>query len=357
MCDVRGTDGVIAPRDADENVLWHVAIVIATAAMTNRWAGPVASETIEAALARAYQNNPQLNAQRAVVRKTDEGVPQALSGYRPTINANASAGRLYTDAQLTTGGLTSSITAPFNTWSVGANATQNLFNAQTPNRTRAAESQVFAARETLRVMEQSVLLSAASVYMDVLRDEANLQLQRDNVRVLRQTLIVAQDNFRAGLVTSTDADQAQARLAFGEAALHAAESALLTTKANYRRIIGTIPDRLSPGAPVDRFLPHKLEAAVAQSLSQNPLLAVVFGHAHGRSPEVRQRKPGTKLDKRKGGRYAGRVRLAIVPDRSAESLCGFVECAVVPGTSLVATWSSFILPIQFGSQAFEFAIW
>ena len=51
--------------------------------------------------------------------------------------------------------------------------------------------------------------------------------------------------------------------------------------------------------------------------------------------EVRQRKPGTKLDKRKGGRYAGRVRLAIVPDRSAELLCGFVECAVVPGTSLV----------------------
>ena len=46
--------------------------------------------------------------------------------------------------------------------------------------------------------------------------------------------------------------------------------------------------------------------------------------------EVRQRKPGTKLDKRKGGRYAGRVRLAIVPDRSAELLCGFVECAVVP---------------------------
>ena len=58
--------------------------------------------------------------------------------------------------------------------------------------------------------------------------------------------------------------------------------------------------------------------------------------------EVRQRKPGTKLDKRKGGRYAGRVRLAIVPDRSAKSLCGFVECAVVPGTSLVTDdWSGY----------------
>jgi outer membrane protein len=81
-------------------------------------------------------------------------------------------------------------------------------------------------------MEQSVLLSAASVYMDVLRDAANLQLQRDDVRTLRQTLKVAEDNFRAGLVTTTDVDQAQARLAFGEAALHAAESTLLTTKAN-----------------------------------------------------------------------------------------------------------------------------
>ena len=58
--------------------------------------------------------------------------------------------------------------------------------------------------------------------------------------------------------------------------------------------------------------------------------------------EVRQRKPGTSLDKRKGGRYAGRVRLAIVPDRSAKSLCGFVECAVVPGTSLVTDdWSGY----------------
>jgi ABC-type uncharacterized transport system, periplasmic component len=57
-------------------------------------------------------------------------------------------------------------------------------------RTRAAEGKVFAARETLRVIEQLVLLSAASVYMDVLRDTATLDLQRDNVRVLRQTLKV-----------------------------------------------------------------------------------------------------------------------------------------------------------------------
>ena len=40
----------------------------------------LAAETMESALARAYQGNPQLNAQRAIVRQNDEGVSQALSG-------------------------------------------------------------------------------------------------------------------------------------------------------------------------------------------------------------------------------------------------------------------------------------
>ena len=57
------------------------------------------SETMEAALAKAYENNPQLNAQRAIVRQSDEGVSQALSGYRPTITANASVGREYTNTK------------------------------------------------------------------------------------------------------------------------------------------------------------------------------------------------------------------------------------------------------------------
>ena len=250
----------------------------AALAMTYGWPGSATAEKIEAALARAYQNNPQLNAQRATVRQTDEGVAQALSGYRPTVSADATAGKGFLDAQasIPTNLLSTPINVPINirtaldTWSVGVNASQNLFNARTPNRTRAAEAKVFAARETLRVIEQSVLLSAASVYMDVLRDTATLDLQRDNVRVLRQTLKVTQDRYDAGLVTTTDVDQAQAQLAAAEASLAAAESALMTTKANYRRIIGSDAQNLSPAMPVDRFSPRTLEAAIAQSLSQNP---------------------------------------------------------------------------------------
>src|SRR6266436_6594876 len=144
---------------------------------------PVFADTIGAALARAYQNNPQLNAQRAQVRSTDENVPQALSGYRPKVALTASAGYQYTDVNSTQGG---SPTAIVRTEIHGANpprsaglsVTQTLYNGQqTANRTRAAESQVSGAREALRVLEQSVLLSAATIYMDYLRDAAIVEVQ------------------------------------------------------------------------------------------------------------------------------------------------------------------------------------
>src|ERR1019366_2589714 len=65
---------------------------------------PALADTIEAAPGRGHQNNPQLNAQRAAVRSTDENVPQALSGYRPKVAITGSAGYQYTDSNSTQGG-------------------------------------------------------------------------------------------------------------------------------------------------------------------------------------------------------------------------------------------------------------
>ena len=106
---------------------------------------PALADTIEAALVRAYQNNPQLNAQRAQVRATDEGVPQALSGYRPRVSLTASAGIQYSDTLSTSGGTptalvrteTHGVNPPR---SVGLTVTQTVYNGnQTANKTRAAE--------------------------------------------------------------------------------------------------------------------------------------------------------------------------------------------------------------------------
>jgi outer membrane protein len=245
---------------------------------------PVLADTIEAALVRAYQNNPQLNAQRASVRSTDENVPQALSGYRPKVAVTASAGYQYTDTNSTLGGSATELvrtevhgTDPPR--SAGLTVTQTLYNGnQTANKTRAAESQVSGAREALRVLEQTVLLSAATIYMDYLRDAAILEVQRSNTRVLEQTLKQTRDRFNVGEVTRTDVAQSEAQLAAGKTQELTAESNLTTTRSNFRRIIGNEPEALAPGSPVDRFSPGTLPGAVELSLIQNPnVTAAMFG--------------------------------------------------------------------------------
>ncbi len=256
------------------------AVVLLASAGT----APVLADTIDAALVRAYQNNPQLNAQRAQVRFTDENVPQALSGYRPRVAITASAGTQYTDVLSTSGGGPNTlaktdfhgVNAPR---SIGATATQTLFNGfQTANRTRAAEGQVSGAREGLRVLEQTVLLSAATIYMDYLRDAAIVEVQKSNVRVLEQTLKQTRDRFNVGEVTRTDVAQSEAQLAAGRTQLLTAESQLVTTKANFRRIIGNEPEALAPGSPVDRFLPSTLPGAVDLGLTENPsVTAAMYG--------------------------------------------------------------------------------
>ncbi|MGY3036068.1 outer membrane protein [Bradyrhizobium sp. USDA 4354] len=238
---------------------------------------PALADTIDAALVRAYQNNPQLNAQRAQVRSTDENVPQALSGYRPRVSLTASAGYQYSDFK------SSSTSDPVNGTgiprSVGLTASQTLYNGnQTANRTRAAESQVSGAREGLRVLDQSVLLQAATTYMDYLRDAATLEVQRSNVRVLEQTLKQTRDRFNVGEVTRTDVAQSEAQLAAGKTQALTAEANLTTTRANFRRIIGNEPTNLAPGSPVDRFLPPTLAAAIELALIENPnVTASMYG--------------------------------------------------------------------------------
>jgi outer membrane protein len=249
------------------------------------YAGPslALADTIEAALVRAYQNNPQLNAQRALVRSTDENVPQALSAYRPKVALTASAGYQYTDSNTSKGGSPTLVRTDFHGTdpprSVGLTVTQTLFNGnQTANKTRAAESQVSGAREALRVLEETVLLNAATIYMDYLRDAAIVEVQRSNTRVLEQTLKQTRDRFDVGLVTRTDVAQAEAQLAAGKTQQLTAESNLVTTRSNFRRIIGNEPSNLAPGSPVDRFLPSSPASAVELSLVENPnVTAAMYG--------------------------------------------------------------------------------
>jgi len=249
--------------------------------------GAATADTLEWALVQAYQNNPALNAQRASLRATDENVPQALSGYRPKLSVTSTDGFTYASTLSDTVSQAvfpnsvsySNIARDFGTRGVGATATQTLYNGfQTANRTRQAESQVMGARETLRVTEQQVLLDAATAYMNLLRDQAILDLNRRNVEVLTEQLKQTRDRFNVGEVTRTDVAQAESRLAAGRSALLGAMSNFVTSQANYRRVIGVDPGKLAPGTPVDRLSPPVLPAAISQGEQQSPsVLASIYG--------------------------------------------------------------------------------
>ncbi len=241
------------------------------------------ADTLEWAIVQAYQNNPSLNAQRASLRATDENVPQALSGYRPKLSVTATGGYNYENATsifpLAGALINSQFAQNFYSRTIGATGTYTLFNGfQAANRTRQAESQVDAARETLRVTEQQVLLDAATAYMNLLRDQAVLDLQRRNVEVLTEQLKQTRDRFNVGEVTRTDVAQAESRLAAGRSQLLAAQSQYVTSRANYRRVIGVDPGSLAPGSPVDRLSPGVLAKAIAQGQAQSPsVLAAAYG--------------------------------------------------------------------------------
>jgi outer membrane protein len=244
----------------------------------------VRADTLNGALINAYQNNPQLNSQRAVVREIDESVPQALSGYKPTVTTTLQPGWGYSNTVskvLSSTGVPSYPRTPFISApsSAGVTVSQTLFNGfQTANQVRQAESNTSAAREALRVVEETVLLNAVTAYMDLLRDQALLEVQRRNVEVVQELLRQTRDRFKVGQVTRTDVAQAEAQLAQGRASVLAAEAQYARSRANYRQFIGVEAGILQPAAPVDRLLPRRLVGAVEIARARHPSVGVaMFG--------------------------------------------------------------------------------
>lgn len=227
-----------------------------------------AAETLPEALVKAYQSNPQLNADRARQRGADENVPQALAGYRPQIVASLSAGLQPVRDLLPDNTVQ---TATLHPWTIGVTVTQVLFNGfKTANSVRVAEFQVQSGREALRNTGQGVLLDAVTVYMNVLANQALVESQRTNVAVLREILATTKRRLDAGDVTPTDTAQAEARLSRGLADLNAAEVALAISKATYTQVIGEAPSQLVPAATVDRLSPPTLVAATETASHEHP---------------------------------------------------------------------------------------
>ncbi len=237
--------------------------------------GPAAvrAESISSALARAYMGNPDLNQQRAGTRATDEVVARSKAGYRPQITGTGSLGYNAINEQF------NGLQIKGNTFptSAAVAVTENIFNGnRTTNGVKQAESQVLQSREQIRNTEQNTLQNGATAYMNVLRDTAILELDKNNITVLEEQLRQTRDRFVVGEVTRTDVAQAESSLANARSTYFTGRANLQTSVANYRQIIGVQPTRLEAARPIDPLLPRSLDEAVRVALSEHPSIQAAF---------------------------------------------------------------------------------
>lgn len=247
--------------------------------------GVVNARTLQEALAITYASNPALQAQRALLRATDEAVPAALAGWRPTVTVSANAG--YTDSQtiVRANGVDTVNGGRANAGNRGTNSetltvTQPLFRGgATRAGTNKAENQVMAQRATLLGAEQTAFQTTVNAYVQVIQTQRTLELNTNNERVLTRQLEATNDRFRVGEITRTDVAQAEAALAAAKALRQTAVGNLETARSAYRQVVGELPQNLIEPQPL-KLPKATMDLAREVAEKNNPtVVAALFGDA------------------------------------------------------------------------------
>jgi outer membrane protein len=242
---------------------------------------PARAQTIEEALIAAYLTNPDLQAQRAALRATDELVPQALSDWRPTVAVDSSLAHTDIDSQNVAGERGS---GSIDTKEASLTLNQPIYSGgETVANTERAENLVRSERARLIAFEQNVLLDAATVYTNLLAAEAVLDFAIQNENRLRRQLQATQDRFEVGEVTRTDVAQAEASLSGGTANRVRAEGDLAAARADYRRVINQEPGRLVVPEPLRALPDGEVEAQQLADVNNPNITIAQFDLAAARA--------------------------------------------------------------------------
>lgn len=252
------------------NRFWTGLCAGAVAGLLANGAARADTFSLTEALGVAYETNPQLDAQRAALRATDESVAKANGLWRPSINAQGQYGTQH--YEFSGPGIPPGSAANTHPLQGQVTLNQPIFRGgRTWAELSKAKALVRAGRAQLTGVEQTVLLAAVAAYMDVVRDEAILGLRQHNVDVLSKQLKAVELQFKVGELTRTDVAQSSARLAGAQSALVSAQGQLAVSRANYQKVIGRPVESLARTTALPA-LPGTLEDAEALADKQSPTL-------------------------------------------------------------------------------------
>lgn len=251
-------------------------------------AQPAGITSLEAALARAFATNPDIQAQRGQVRATSETIAQARAAGLPQVSATAYAGVLATRSIMR--GPTNTVNGgTLGQRGVALTATQSLFDGwRTQNSIVQAQRLTEGQKQQLRAVEQSILLDVATSYVAVLTGHALVEVQRRNVGFLSSTLANARTRLASGVATPTDVSQAEARLSRGQADLSAVEADLQIARDRFARLVGApAGSQLRPVRPLQALLPQSREAARDVAGTGNPAVLAAMEQVRAADAAVR----------------------------------------------------------------------
>lgn len=278
-------------------------------------------------LAKAYSYNPQLDAERARLRATDEDVARANSGYRPDIRGSADIGHEHNETRPSLGSNGSNSPKGY-----AFQLIQPIFRGfQTTNAVNAAEASVRAGREVLRNVEQQVLLDAVTAYGNVVRDQSIVKLRENNLNFLSTELRATRDRFAVGEVTKTDVSQAEARRALGQSDLDLARANLNSSRAIYLQVVGSPPSNLRDADSNSRLLPKSLDEAIAIGTRENPQVVAALYNEQGAKYLVDQIRGELLPEAQVEATYTDRYDSSSSIDRSeTASIVGRLNVPIYP---------------------------
>ena len=265
------------------------------------------ADTLISALEKAYEYNPALKAARASTGAVDEGVAIAKSGYRPTLSVEGA----YIDTQVNTNASVNGVhqkSVDGYARTLSATISQPIFRGfKTINSINSAKNYVRAAQANLMISEQGLLFGASRAYLDVLRDKAIVDLQKNNEKLLKQELDETKERFKVGEVTTTDVSQAEASYASAQSQRISAEGNLEASRAIYNQIIGSEPKDIQDPKEIESLFPQSMEEALNYAKEHSYSLAAARHNLKAKKYDVSTSK-GDLLPSINAYASAGRLK-------------------------------------------------
>ena len=237
--------------------------------------GYVFAETFDAALKRAYETNPELNAERESLNISQQDLNISKGSYLPTVTLSGSKSDEDTEKLTNRNGSNASITDVDPTVK-SITVTQTLIDFGRGAELAKSKIGIELAKAKLLKKEQDILYKTIQAYTGLVSANEKLKINRSNVNLLDRQVETDRIRLERGNISLSDVAQSESSLAGAQAKLIQAENDFLTNKLNYENIIGKLndPELLDKSSITEISLPNQLESAIDISKKNNPDLII-----------------------------------------------------------------------------------